>query len=357
MDLGPSTRSVHAGIPDPVQGAPLIPPPVLAAPFHLRGAADSAPYGYGRDHNPSWTALEAALGSLDGGESVIFGSGMAAVTAVLMAFLRSGDTLVGGPRRLPRSARARAAPEGAGREAAHGPPDTAELCAAADGARLVFMETPSNPKLDVVDIAEVARACRDSGALLAVDNTVCTPLGQQPLALGADLARCPARRRCAGTTTCCSASCRRADPERAEALREWRTQSGSIPGGFEAWLAHRSLATLGLRLERCSANAAAVAAPDARARHEVAHPSHPQMAFAGPLVSFTLESAERAQAFFDACALVTEATSFGGVHSTAERRARWGTDDVPEGFVRFSAGCEDTEDLVADVARALDATG
>src|SRR4051794_32400718 len=91
---GPSTRSVHAGIPPAAQGAPLIPPPVLAAPFHLRGAADDAPYGYGRDHNPSWTHLEAALAGLDGGESVVFASGMAAVTAVLMTTLTAGDTLV-----------------------------------------------------------------------------------------------------------------------------------------------------------------------------------------------------------------------------------------------------------------------
>jgi hypothetical protein len=103
--------------------------------------------------------------------------------------------------------------------------------------------------------------------------------------------------------------------------------------------------------------AAEAAVARAEAAIEAALPSHPQMTFAGPLVSFTLESAERAQAFLDASALVTEATSFGGVHSTAERRARWGTDDVPEGFIRFSAGCEDTADLVADVAHALDATG
>ena len=152
------------------------------------------------------------------------------------------------------------------------------------------------------------------------------------------------------------------DPARARALRAWRGTTGAIPGAFEAWLAHRSLATLGLRLERSSANAAALAAM-LEAREDVTGVSHPrgelaerQMAFSGPLVSFTLESAERAQRFLDACELVTEATSFGGVHSTAERRARWGTDEVPEGFIRFSAGCEDEADLLADVARALDGT-
>ena len=236
--------------------------------------------------------------------------------------------------------------------------DTEALCEAAAGAALVWMETPSNPRLDVVDIAAVAEAAREAGAVLAVDNTVCTPLGQQPLALGADLAMLSGTKALCGHHDVLLGVVSAADPARAEELRHWRTQSGSIAGGFEAWLAHRSLATLGLRLERTSTNAAALAAAlEARGDVlEVLHPSGAQMAFTGPLVSFTLESAERAQAFLDACELVTEATSFGGVHSTAERRARWGTDDVPEGFIRFSAGCEDTADLLADVAGALDAT-
>jgi cystathionine gamma-lyase len=152
------------------------------------------------------------------------------------------------------------------------------------------------------------------------------------------------------------------DPELAAGLRTWRSQTGGIPGPFEAWLAHRSLATLGLRLERASANALALAEA-LRERDDVTDVRHPsddpvavaQMERFGPVVSFTLASAEAAQAFLDACELVTEATSFGGMESTAERRARWGTDNVPEGFIRFSAGCEDTEDLVADVLRALDA--
>jgi cystathionine gamma-lyase len=123
-----------------------------------------------------------------------------------------------------------------------------------------------------------------------------------------------------------------------------------VLGPFEAWLAHRSLATLGLRLERSQANAQALA--DALAgRDDVTGVRWPGV---GAVMTLTLPSADQAQAFLDACELVTEATSFGGVHSTAERRARWGTDDVAEGFIRFSAGCEDTADLVADVLQALD---
>jgi cystathionine gamma-lyase len=222
------------------------------------------------------------------------------------------------------------------------------------------VETPSNPRLDVCDLAAVAAAAHEAGALLAVDNTLATPLGQRPLALGADFAMVSGTKSLCGHSDLLLGAVSTADPERAAALRRWRTQSGSVAGGFEAWLAHRSLATLGLRLERSCANAAALAEALIPREDvlEVVYPSGPvaerQMVFRGPVVGFTLASAEKAQAFLAACELVAEATSFGGVHSTAERRARWGTDAVAEGFIRFSAGCEDTADVLADVERALD---
>jgi cystathionine gamma-lyase len=142
------------------------------------------------------------------------------------------------------------------------------------------------------------------------------------------------------------------DPERAAALRAWRATTGAIPGPFEVWLAHRSLGTYALRLERQERNARALAAL-LRARADVADVRWPEV---GSVVCFALESAERAQAFLGALELVAEATSFGGLHSNAERRGRWGTDAVPEGYIRFSAGIEDTDDLLADVAGALDTT-
>jgi cystathionine gamma-lyase len=353
---GASTRAVHAGVPEGEQGDPLLPGPVLAAPYHLRGDKDAAPYGYGRDENPSWTHLERALGELDGGECTVFASGMAAVTAVLFTVLKSGDVLVAcgdgypGIRGL-----AREHLEPLGVETRLVP--TAGIVEAAEGAALVWLETPSNPRLDVVDIAAAADAAHAAGALLAVDNTICTPLGQQPLAHGADFAMLSGTKSLCGHSDVLLGAVSVREAERAEALRRWRTLSGAIAGGFEAWLAHRSLATLGLRLERSSTNAAAVAAMlrDRDDVVEVVHPGpSPQMAFTGPLVGIDLGSAARAQAFLGACTLVAEATSFGGVHSTAERRGRWGTDDVGEGFIRFSAGCEDEADLLADVARALD---
>jgi cystathionine gamma-lyase len=355
---GPNTRAIHAGVPAGEQGDPLLPGPVLAAPYHLRGDKDAAPYGYGRDENPSWTHLERALGDLDGGECTVFASGMAAVTAVLFSVLKSGDVLVAcgdGYPGIRGLARERLEPLGVETRLVR----TAEIAGAAEGAALVWLETPSNPRLDVVDIAAAAGAAHAAGALLAVDNTVCTPLGQQPLTHGADFAMLSGTKSLCGHSDVLLGAVSVRDAALAAGLRRWRTLSGAIAGGFEAWLAHRSLATLGLRLERSSANAAAIAAL-LRERDDIAEVCHPgespQMAFTGPLVGFDLGTADRAQAFLAACSLVAEATSFGGVHSTAERRGRWGTDDVSEGFIRFSAGCEDPDDLLADVTRALDAS-
>jgi cystathionine gamma-lyase len=364
--MGPSTRAVHAGLPPAEQGTPLTPGPVLAAPYHLQGEKDAAPYGYGRDGNPTWTAVEAALGALEDAESILFASGMAAVCALIEPVLGAGDVLVAvhdGYPGVRGVANDRLAPRGG--EIRFVPTDTDAIVAACDGATLVWAETPSNPALAVCDIAAVADAAHAAGARLAVDNTLATPLGQRPLDLGADAAIYSATKALSGHSDLVLGAVSVRDPEWAAALRAHRSQGGSIAGPFEAWLFHRSLATLGLRLERQSANALALARllrerPDVRdVRHPglEEHPQHAlaarQMQLAGPLVSFTLDGAERAQRFLAALELVAEATSFGGVHSTAERRARWATDDVPAGFIRFSAGCEDAADLLADVEQAL----
>jgi cystathionine gamma-lyase len=363
-DYGPSTRAVHAGLPPVEQGEPLLGGPVLAGPYHLRGPADASPYAYGRDANPTWTGLERALGELEGGESLVFSSGMAAVTATLMTLIRPGDVLVAVSDGYPGVrlvATERLQPFGV--RVRFVPTDTQAVVEAVRGARLVWLESPCNPKLDVVDIAAVAEAAHATGALVAVDNTLATPLGQRTLALGADLAVMSGTKTLCGHSDVLLGAVSARDPTLIAALRRWRSQSGSVPGGFEAWLAHRSLATLALRLERSSAGAEAVARA-LREREDVLAVHHPsdhaaaraQMTHYGCLVGFTVASAARAQALLDACTLVAEATSFGGVHATAERRARWGTDDVPNGFIRYSAGCEDPEDLVADLTAALDAT-
>ena len=363
---GPSTRAVHAGVPAAEQGAPFVPGPVLAAPYHLRGAKDAAPYGYARDANPTWSLVEAALGELEEAETVLFSSGMAALCAVLEPALGAGDVLVAvhdGYPGIRDVASERLAPRGV--EVRFVPTDTEAIVAACAGATLVWVETPSNPGLDVCDMAAVAGAAHAAGARLVVDNTLATPLGQRPLDHGADAVAYSATKSLSGHSDLVLGAVALRDPEWAEQLRHQRSQGGAIAGPFEAWLLQRSLPTLALRLARQSENALALArmlsgrSDVLEVRHPGldGHPGHAiaarQMRLTGPLVGFTLASAEHAQAFLAALELVAEATSFGGVHSSAERRARWATDDVPEGFIRFSAGCEDAEDLLADVEQAL----
>jgi cystathionine gamma-lyase len=365
-----ATRVVRAGLPPAADGEPLLPGPAFAAPFHQRGDVSEAPWhGYGRDGNPTWALYEAALGELEDAEAVIFASGMAALSAVLLPLLRPGDVLVAPDDGYPgiRSvALEHLRPRGV--EVRLLGTQLEDVLAGLAGATLVWVETPSNPSLDVLALRELADAVHAEGALLAVDNTVATPLGQRPLDRGADLVMTSLTKSMTGHSDVLLGSVTTRDAQRAAALRTWRTATGAIPGTFEAWLAHRSLPTLDVRLERTCANALALAELLA-ARDDVplvrypglpSDPSHAvaaaQMTRFGAVLGFDVGSAERAQAFLDAAQLVTEATSFGGVHTTAERRARWGTDSIAEGYIRFSAGLEATEDLLADVAAALDAT-
>ena len=237
------------------------------------------------------------------------------------------------------------------------------------GAALLLLESPSNPALDVCDLAAAAEVAHRAGAAVAVDNTTATPLGQTPLALGADYSVASDTKATTGHGDLVLGHVAVTDPDRLGALRTWRNQTGAVAGPLEAWLAHRSLATLDLRLGRQCDNALALAtllrahpaATAVRYPGLADHPGHElaarQMRRFGGLVTFQLAlrggGGRRSLA---ATRLVTEATSFGGPHTTVDRRARWG-DDVPAGLVRLSAGCEDTADLVADVRAGLDAAG
>jgi cystathionine gamma-lyase len=359
---GPSTRVVRAGLPDPEQGEPFLPGPVFAAPFHASGDPYAAPHAYTRYGNPTWTRYENAVGSLEKAEAVVFSSGMAAAAAVLMTQVRPGSVIAmdsgcyHGVRAL---AETYVAPTGV--ELRLVPPP--ELAGASDGADLLWLESPSNPELEVYDIAALGAR----NITTVVDNTTAGPLLQQPLELGADLVLTSATKQMSGHADLLLGYITTRDAERAEALRHWRRYAGAIPGPFETWLAHRSLPTLALRLERGCDNAIAVARllasrDDVKAVRYPGLPGDPghevarrQMRGYGAVVSFDLGSEERAERFLAAARLVTDATSFGSVHTSAERRARWGGDAVPDGFIRFSAGCEDTADLLADVEQALDA--
>jgi cystathionine gamma-lyase len=366
---GDGTTAVRAGLPEPVKYEPTLPGPVFAAHFHLPGEP-TGPYTYGRDENPTWTHLERAIGELEAPgeavETVTFASGMAAISAVLMSQLKAGDVVVmpdDGYQALPlvhEQLRAfgievRTAPTGGDAQAA-----------LLDGARLLWIETPSNPGLDVCDVRRLADLAHAAGALVAVDNTLATPLGQRPLELGADFSVASDTKGMTGHGDILLGHVTCRDPQLAAGVRRWRKIVGAIPGPMEAWLAHRSLATLQLRADRQSANALAVAQA-LNGRAEVSGLRHPglpndpshkiaaqQMRRFGCVVSFNLPDRAHAERFLDGLRLVDDATSFGGVRSTAERRGRWGGDAVPEGFIRFSAGAEDGDDLVADVLRALD---
>jgi cystathionine gamma-lyase len=362
---GDGTRCVNAGLPAPAPGTPFLPGPVFASSFHLDAEHESAEtYEYGRVTNPGWRALEQAIGELDGGNCVLFPSGMAAIAAMLRAMLRPGDTLV-----LPSDGyhavhdlvrgelawvQVRETPT-----AGTWPQDLFR------GARLVLLETPSNPGLDVCDIREISRRAHAAGALVAVDNTTATPLGQRPLELGADLTVASDTKALSGHSDLLLGHITTRDPGLIDALREARTLGGAIPGPFETWLAHRGLATLDLRLARQAENAAAVANAliGHRAVESVRWPGLPddpahqlaaaQMIRFGGVLAFVLADREAVRAFLRRSRLVRAASSFGGLHTTADRRARWG-DAVPPGFVRLSVGCEDPADLVDDLCQALD---
>ena len=360
---------MHAGLPPPVPGEPLHPVPVAAAPFHLPRDPADVTYGYGRRENPTWEAFERALGDLEGGEALVFGSGQAAATAVLMTVLRPGDTLAMaadgyyGVRHLVDGHLA-----GFGIAVTRAPTAGPGLARIARDATLVWLETPSNPGLDVCDVAAIAAEAHAGGALVAVDNTTPTPLGQRPLELGADLSMASDTKCLTGHSDLILGHVATRDPDLLARLRDWRTTAGAIAGAHDVWLAHRSLATLDVRLERACANALAVAEAARRALGpgQVRYPGMPgdpsyelaarQMRRGGVVLTIDLGDEATAEAFIASLRIVVHATSFGGVHSSAERRARWGGDDVSPGLIRLSAGIEDADDLVADVLQAIAAS-
>jgi cystathionine gamma-lyase len=291
---------------------------------------------------------------------------MAAISAVLFSQLKAGDVVVlpvDGYQVLPL---VREQLTAYGIEVRTAPTGGDAQLEVLDGAKLLWIETPSNPGLDVCDVRRLVAAAHAQGTLVAVDNTLATPLGQRPLELGADFSVASGTKMLTGHGDILLGYVTALDADLMAPVRRWRKIVGAIPGPMEAWLAHRSLATLQLRADRQNANALVIAEA-LRGRPEVTglrypglpdDPSHKiasqQMRRFGCVVSFTLPTRARADRFLDALRLVDDATSFGGVRSTAERRGRWGGDAVPEGFIRFSAGAEDPEDLVADVLRALD---
>ena len=361
---GDSTRTVKASGSQPVPGQPVTPPPVPVSAYHL-SADESQPFdSYGRSSNPTWRQLESALADLEGATSALaFGSGMAAITSVLRVLAKPGMTLVvpsDGYYQVRLYAAEYLAPLGVNvREVS-----AVDMCAAAESADVVVAETPVNPTLDVVDLHRLALTCRSRGATLVVDNTTPTPLGQQPLSLGADVVVASATKALSGHSDLLAGYAASCHAELMAAVERERLLGGAILGPFEAWLTLRSLGSAGLRFERQCHNALAMAFTlrDHPAVRSVRYPGLPddpahevacaQMKRFGGLVAFELADAAAVHRLVERSALAVAATSFGGIHTSVDRRARWG-DPVPAGFARMSLGIEDTDDLIADITAAL----
>ena len=361
-----ATRVVHAGLGSLPQGASFLPGPMFAGTYRHAGDPVGAEHSYGRYSNPTWTAYETALAELEGGPCLVFASGMAAISAVLCSTLRPGDLVV-----LPSDGyyTARLLAEGylteMGVHVRLAPTAGDQQRHLLEGARLLWLESPTNPGLDVCDLSGLVEAGHRADALVAVDNTTATVRAQQPLALGADFSVSSDTKAMTGHADLLLGHVAVRDPGLLAPLTVWRTQVGAIAGPMETWLAHRSLATLDVRLQRQCATALAVAR--ALVEHPAVlscrypglphDPSHAQasqqMTLYGPVVGFTLADQAAAERWLSGLRLVIPATSFGGVHSTAERRARWGGDDVHPGFIRLSIGLEDPQDLIEDIARTL----
>ena len=330
----------------------------------------------GREHSrddgtPGWDALEELIGDLEGGPAVCFSSGMGAIAAVLELPPVGARVVV--PRDSYTGLRGLledgAAAGGRWQLRSVDMTDADELAAAVAEADLVWLETPSNPLLEVVDIAGVTAMAEASGALVAVDNTFATPLLQNPLSLGADFAVHSATKFIGGHSDLLLGAvvCRR--PDDHERLLRRREVAGATPGALEAFLALRGARTLAVRLRQAQQTAGELAHRLAAhpAVTRVRYPGLPndphhalaarQMRGFGAVLSFDVADADTADAITAHVRIFTHATSLGGVESTIERRAKLpGQDHVAPGLLRLSVGCEHVEDLWIDLAAALDAT-
>ena len=344
--LSPATIAVIAGRPNQ-PGEPLNQPLVLAS--NVRGGGE-----YSRTHGtPTWAALEDAVGALEGGRALSFATGMAAAAAVIYALAPRVVVLPTYSYLGVRSLLAEHAAQGTLELRPVDITDTAAVLAAADGADLVWVETPTNPTLDVADLAGIGAALGPTGVPMVVDSTFATPLRQQPLAHGAAVVIHSGTKFIGGHSDLMIGLCVTADDAVFERLVAARTFQGATPGALEAFLALRGLRTLPVRLAASEANAAELVE---RLR---AHPAVEAVAYpgTGAMVSFVCrDGAPAADAVCATVRVLVPATSLGGVETTIERRQKYAGDaHVPPGLLRMSVGLEDVDDLWADLERALSA--
>ncbi len=347
--LHPDTVAVTAGRPPHEPDQPLNTPITMASTYVAGGTLE-----YGRYGNPTWTAFEDALGALEGGQCLSFASGLAAVATVL-DLVALGEKVV-----VPRHAyqgslgqlddlelRGRLSVVRVDLE------DTEAVVAACADASLVWVETPTNPALEVADLPAVIAAAHDAGAYVVVDNTFATPVLQRPLELGADLVLHSATKFIAGHSDVVMGALVTRDLELHTVLKGRRDLVGAIPGAFEAWLALRGLRTLPLRVERAQSNAVELVRR-LRERAEISAVRYPDL---GAIIAIELTGGPAAADLLThGTRLWVHATSLGGVESSFERRRRWRTEapTIDESLVRMSVGIEHVDDLWADLVQALE---
>ncbi|GAA2103137.1 aminotransferase class I/II-fold pyridoxal phosphate-dependent enzyme [Microlunatus panaciterrae] len=364
----PQTTAVTAGRPERAPDAPLNQPPVLASTYV--GGGDT---GYGRYGNPSWTALESTVGALEGGRAISFASGMAAVHAILELVPPGGTVVL--PRHCYLGVAALAGQlqdRGALTVRVVDLTSPAAVLEAGAGADMVWLESPTNPMMEIADLATIGAGLRGTGCTFVVDNTFATPLLQRPFGFGADVVLHSATKFLSGHSDALLgvAVVHDTDTDRLSRLDTTRRLHGATPGALESYLVLRGIRTLHVRLQQAQATASELAHRLQRHPSVVAvhypgldtDPGHQvaaaQMTGFGSLLSIDLGSADAADAFVAAARLWVHATSLGGVESTFERRRRWPSElvTVPPGLVRMSVGIEHLEDLWQDLEQALTAS-
>jgi cystathionine gamma-synthase len=347
-----STLAVKAGRPPSEPDQPLNEPLVMASTYVAGGDLE-----YGRYGNQTWRAFEDAIGALEGGRALSFASGMAAVATVL-DLVAAGDTVVA-PRHCYQGTLVHLATleqRGLLKVVLVDIDDTAQvLTALDDDVALLWIESPTNPALEVADIPALCAGAHALGARVVVDNTFATPLVQRPLMLGADVVVHSGTKYIAGHSDALIGIVVTSDEQIHRAVDEARRTRGALPGTLEAWLALRGLRTLHLRVERAQANAAELV-HRLRENPAVDRVRYPGF---GAIVAIELAGgAAAADLFTSSTSLWVHATSLGGVESSLERRRRWRGEphSIPESLVRLSVGIEDVDDLWRDLDAALDRT-
>jgi cystathionine gamma-synthase len=348
MSHHPETSAITAGRPEATPDASLNPPLIFSSTYHAGG-----PVGYGRYGNESWSALEAAISELEGGQTLSFSSGMAAISAVF-SILPIGAPVVASNQGYSGTMGLLNQHHASGRLEVRfvDITNTDEVIGAMKGAALVWLESPTNPCLDLADLPQLIAAAKKLTVGVGVDNTFATPLVQQPLSMGADIVMHSVTKFLAGHSDVVLGSLSTSDSALFKRLDEARRFNGSIPGPFEAWLALRGIRTFPIRFRAAEKNAQQLLT------RLQAHPKITKVRYPGfgAVISFEVDgSAEQAEKVCESSRLITHATSLGGIESLWERRRRWALESpsVPEQLIRLSVGCEHVDDIWQDIEQAL----